>query len=74
MSSETRRELLEVLAELSQFCPEVRLGQLVTNLSYLASGPSNSAAWDVEDDELLKAAQAHLNEWRSRRGAAAKAG
>ena len=73
MTSETRQELLHVLSELSEVCPEVRLGQLVTNLSYLACGPSNAAAWDVEDKELLVAARAHLEEWRSRRGAAAGA-
>jgi hypothetical protein len=74
MSRDIRRELLDVLAELSEACPEVRLGQLVTNLSYLASGPSNSAAWDVEDEDLLNAAREHLKEWRSRCGTAAKAG
>lgn len=74
MTSETRRELLQVLADLSEACPDVRLGQLVTNLSYLASGPSNSAAWDVEDEQLLQAARDHLNEWRTRQSATAKAG
>ena len=71
MSSTVRQELLRVLAELSEVCPEVRLGQLIANLSYLARELSNEAIWDVEDEELLAAARKHLQEWRSRRGAGA---
>jgi hypothetical protein len=36
------------------------MGQLVTNLSYLALGPSQDAAWEIEDEEMLKAGQQHL--------------
>ena len=71
MNSAVRRDLLRVLAELSEVCPEVRLGQLVANLSYLARGLSNESIWDMEDEELLEAAQKHLQEWRARRGAVA---
>ncbi len=35
MTSETRRELLQVLGELSEQCPEVRLGQMIANLGTL---------------------------------------
>jgi hypothetical protein len=65
MSSE-RREILRLLAELSDAAPEVRFGQLVANLSYLARGLSAEAIWDMEDEELLRAATAHLEHWRSR--------
>ena len=41
-------------------CPEVRFGQLLANLSYLAKGPTNEAIWDMEDEELLVAAKQHL--------------
>ena len=71
MNSTVRQELTRVLAELSEVCPEVRLGQLIANLSYLARGLSNESIWDVEDEELLEAARKHLQEWRSRRGAVA---
>ena len=74
MMSEARQELLQVLCELSEVCPEVRFGQLVVNLSYLASRPSEPATWDVEDKELLDAARAHLEQWRLNRRAEAKAG
>ena len=66
-----RQDLLAVLLELSEVCPEVRLGQLIANLSYLARGLSNESIWDVEDEELLDAARKHLQEWRARRGAVA---
>ena len=71
MSDTVRQELLRVLAELSEVCPEVRLGQLIANLSYLARGLSNESIWDVEDEELLDAARKHLQEWRARRDAVA---
>ena len=57
---EDRDEVLQVLEGLSKCCPEVRFGQLIANLSYLAKGPTNEATWDVEDEELLVAARQHL--------------
>jgi hypothetical protein len=71
MIDPVRKELLNVLAELSELVPEVRLGQLMANLSYLARGLTAEAIWDMEDEELLAAAREHLEEWRSRRGAPA---
>ena len=71
MIDPVRREVLEVLAELSEVAPEVRLGQLMVNLSYLTRGLSNEAIRDMEDEELLAAAREHLEKWRSRRGAPA---
>jgi hypothetical protein len=60
-----------VLAELSELCPEVRLGQLMANLSYQARGLSNEAIWEMEDEELLGAARTHLEQRRARRDAVA---
>jgi hypothetical protein len=57
-----RREILRVLERLSEFCPDVRFGQLIANLAYLAREPSNEAIWDVEDAELLAAAQTLLRQ------------
>jgi hypothetical protein len=67
MTNPVRQEVLQVLAEISELAPEVRLGQLMANLSYLARGLSNESIWDMEDDELLAAARKHLEEWRGRR-------
>ena len=71
MINPVRQEALQALAELSELAPEVRLGQLMANLSYLARGLSPEAIWDMEDEELLAAARKHLEEWRARRGAMA---
>jgi len=68
MINPIRQEVLQVLAELSEIVPEVRFGQLIANLSYLAKDVSNEAIWDMEDEELLQAARAHLQQWRERRG------
>jgi len=69
MTDPVRQELFRILAELSQAQPDVRLGQLITNLSYLARGLSNEAVWDVEDQELLTAARQHLEQWRAKQAA-----
>jgi hypothetical protein len=63
----TRSQLLEVLAELSEACPEMRMGQLVANLATLARGAVAEAIWDAEDDELLEAARRQAEVFRSRR-------
>ena len=66
MMQPVRQEILSVLADLSVYCPEVRFGQLLANLSYLAKGPTNEAIWDMEDEELLVAAKQHLETLRKR--------
>jgi hypothetical protein len=56
MISETRRELLEALEALSEDQPQVRFGQLIANLSFVAREATVEAIWDAEDEELLAAA------------------
>ncbi len=65
MRTPVRSEIFRVLSELSECSPEVRFGQLIANLSYLAKGPTNEAIWDLEDEELLAAARKHLKERRN---------
>jgi hypothetical protein len=62
-----RSELLNVLTELSEACPEMRMGQLIANLATLAKGPEIEAIWDAEDDELLVAARRQLEVFRARK-------
>ena len=69
MTDSTRQQLLQVLAELSELCPEMRMGQLIANLSALAKGPTAEAVWDVEDDDLLAAARKQLLYFQERRNA-----
>ena len=66
MTNQTRSELLERLADLSEHYPDVRLGQLICNLATLAKGPQVESIWDTEDQELLKAAQQQLAVLQSR--------
>ena len=60
MTTQVRKDILHILAELSQCCPEVRFGQLIANLSYMAKGPTNEAIWDMEDEQLAAAIRKHI--------------
>ena len=55
MISNECAEVLRLLAELSEMTTDVRFGQLIANLSYLAIGPTAEAIWDMEDEQLVKA-------------------
>ncbi|HWE01078.1 MAG TPA: hypothetical protein VG326_01620 [Tepidisphaeraceae bacterium] len=65
MTNSPHDESLGVLEELHSACPELRLGQLIVNLSYLARGPAVESVWDVEDSELLQATKTQLENLRS---------
>lgn len=56
MKLEQRADLLAAIAELSRRYPDWRFGQLVANVA----GWADREIWDVEDEQLLLAAQAHL--------------
>lgn len=60
MIDNTRSELLVLLADLSEQYPDIRLGQLISNLATFAKGPQVEAIWDAEDKELLEAARKQL--------------
>ena len=67
----TRSELLKALSELSESCPEMRMGQLIANLATLARGAAVESIWDAEDEELLAAARRQADAFRARRAGAA---
>ena len=56
MNSDSRSALLEAIADLCQRYPHWRFGQLVANIA----GWADQDIWDVEDEQLLTAAQLHL--------------
>ena len=60
MITAQRQEILQLLQRLSELTPDVRFGQLIANLSYLAIGPTNEAIWDMEDEQLVAAIQKHI--------------
>lgn len=66
MITAQRREVLQLLERLSELTPDVRFGQLIANLSYLAVGPTNEAIWDMEDEQLLVALRKHIEDLSDR--------
>ena len=66
MTDTIRQQLLQVLAELSDFCPEMRSGQLLANLATVAKGSTAEAIWDAQDEELLAAARKQLLYFQNR--------
>jgi len=61
MNSERRADLLEAIGELGRRYPDWRLGQLVANIA----GWADQEIWDAEDEQLLAAAQSHLQQLAS---------
>ena len=62
-----RKILIDLIIELSDIYPDMRLGQLVSNLGYWANGPTNNAAWDATDLELIAAAEEHLKKTKKQK-------
>jgi hypothetical protein len=50
-----KKELLDLIAQLCEKYPDMRVGQLVTNLAQWAKGPVVSATWDATNDEMIAA-------------------
>jgi hypothetical protein len=66
MISPVRKEILRRLVPLSESTPDVRFGQLIANLSYLAVGPKAEAVWEMEDEQLLDAIRQHIEDFSER--------
>jgi hypothetical protein len=73
MIDKTRHEILEGLERLSELAPDVRFGQLIANLAFLAKGPWDETLWNLEDDELLRAIDQHVADLVAREREAAEA-
>ncbi len=56
MNKRDHSELSDALAELRRRYPEWRVGQLIANVA----GWADQNVWDVEDEQLLAAAEEHL--------------
>lgn len=61
-----RQQILEELTRLSELTPDVRFGQLIANLAFLAAGPWDQTLWDLEDDRLVAAIQQHIADLSTR--------
>ena len=66
MNRPVRDELLQVLSRFGDHAPNLRFGQLIANLAFLARSSGPSDVWDVEDEEILEAARSHLRDLESR--------
>ena len=61
MINSTRQEILRHLERISELAPDVRFGQLVANLAFLAAGPWDQTLWDLDDNALLIALRQHAD-------------
>lgn len=68
MESNTRQEILDRLAHLSELAPDMRFGQLIANLAFIAAGPWDQTLWDLEDEELIGAIRLMENDLLGRTG------
>lgn len=66
MTTTTGNELLAAMRELRDLFPDWRVGQLVANLTQAAGRDREGAIWDIEDEELLAAAQRLIERNRGR--------
>jgi hypothetical protein len=55
MIEPTRQEILARLARLSELAPDMRFGQLIANLAFMAAGPWDQTLWNLEDEDLVGA-------------------
>jgi hypothetical protein len=55
MIEPTRQKILERLARLSELAPDLRFGQMIANLAFMAAGPWDQSLWDLDDERLLGA-------------------
>ena len=58
MNSEKHVDLLATIAELCRRYPDWRFGQLVANVA----GWADREIWDIDDEQLLAATHAHLQQ------------
>ena len=66
MNHAVRDELLRVFSGFGDHAPDLRFGQLIANLAFLARASGTSDVWEVEDEELLEAARSHLRDLERR--------
>jgi hypothetical protein len=71
MVEPTRQEILERLARLSELAPDMRFGQLIANLAFIAAGPWDQTLWDLEDNQLLDSVRQMEADLSQRAGEAA---
>jgi hypothetical protein len=71
MIDATRQEILRHLQGVCELAPDMRFGQIIANLAFLAAGPWDQTLWNLEDEQLLAALQQHLGDLTRRQSTAA---
>ena len=62
MTSYTRAEALDLLGELCELSPDVRLGQLLAMLGFIGEDQTGRTLWDIDDEQLLTVLHHHRGE------------
>lgn len=66
MSDAISQELLQKLSELVELSPDIRFGQLLANLGFLAEARAGQSLWDIENSQLLQVVEQHRLELAER--------
>ncbi len=72
MTQHTRQQLIESLEAISTLAPEMRFGQLMATLGFLAEDSSDHSIWEIEDEDLLQILERHRTELLSRKSSEAE--
>jgi hypothetical protein len=64
--NQTRHQLIESLASISEMAPDMRFGQLMATLGFLVDDKSDHTIWEIGDVELLGVLEGHRAELASR--------
>lgn len=67
MTTATDADVLAALAELRRLFPDWRVGQMIGNLVQAAGRDDDGALWEIEDSDLLAAAQRLIEKNQHRR-------
>lgn len=65
-AKDSRAEALALITELAALAPQIRLGQLMSHLSFLAEDEYSKPLADLEDEELHQVVQRHHQELTAR--------
>jgi len=66
MITTAQQEILQKLRSLLELAPDVRAGQLMAHLGVLCEDAIEKNLWDVEDEELLRVVDRHIEELQQR--------
>ena len=66
MRSRDQQAIIERLARICELSPDIRFGQMMAMMGFLAEDFSDQSVWDVEDETLLTVLDKHLADLTAR--------